>query len=162
MKTIQIEDDLYEYIAAHTQEIGESATSIVWRMLGRTKDSGSTKEQAASYPHELTTLLDEPIFSRSTSAVTRMLRILQEAHAQRGNEFSNILSVQGRDRTYFATSKEKILATGQSTQPREIDGTGYWVLTNSPTYQKQKMVHDALKALNYSDAAVKAAVQAIR
>ncbi len=95
-------------------------------------------------------------------AFVAVLRILQEAHVQRGNKFRNMLSVQGRDRTYFATSKEKILASGQSTQPREIDGTGYWVLTNSPTYQKQKMVHDALKALNYSDAAVKAAVQAIR
>lgn len=163
MKTIEIEDELYEYIAAHTQKIGESATSIVWRMLGHPKNDGAPKAQAASYrAHELAALLEEPMFSRSTPAVTRMLRVLQEAHTQKGSDFRKILKVQGRNRTYFATSKQDILASGQSTQPREIDGTGYWVLTNSPTYQKQQMVRDVLRELNYSDAAVKAAVKAIQ
>ncbi|MDC2887886.1 replication initiation regulator SeqA [Psychrosphaera sp. 1_MG-2023] len=33
MKTIQIEDDLYQYIASQTQDIGESASSILRRLL---------------------------------------------------------------------------------------------------------------------------------
>lgn len=161
MKTIEIEDDLYEYIAKHTREIGESATNILWRMLGRPKD-GSVPGAQASRPHELAALLEDPMFSSSTPAVTRMLRILQEVHAQKGGDFNRVLSIQGRNRTYFATSKQEILDSGQSTQPREIEGTGYWVLTNSPTHQKRQIVRDVLKALNYDNAAIKAAAQAIR
>ncbi len=162
MKTIEIEDDLYDYIAAHTQQIGESATSILWRMLGRSKDAGTRKTRAVIHAHELAALLEERTFSSATPAVTRMLRILQDAHAQKGSDFAKVLSVQGRNRTYFAKSKEEILASGESTQPRQIDGTGYWVLTNSPTYQKQQMVRDALKVLNYSESAINAAVHAIQ
>lgn len=33
MKTIQIEDDLYQYIASQTQDIGESASNILRRLL---------------------------------------------------------------------------------------------------------------------------------
>ena len=33
MKTIQIEDDLYQYIASQTQNIGESASEILRRLL---------------------------------------------------------------------------------------------------------------------------------
>ena len=33
MKTIQIEEDLYQYIASNTQEIGESASAILRRLL---------------------------------------------------------------------------------------------------------------------------------
>ena len=33
MKTIEVDDDLYRYIASHTQHIGESASDILRRML---------------------------------------------------------------------------------------------------------------------------------
>ena len=34
MKRIEVEDDLYAYIASHTQQIGESASDILRRLLG--------------------------------------------------------------------------------------------------------------------------------
>ncbi len=33
MKTIEVDDELYRYIAAHTLRIGESASDILRRML---------------------------------------------------------------------------------------------------------------------------------
>jgi negative modulator of initiation of replication len=33
MKTIEVDDELYRYIASHTQHIGESASDILRRML---------------------------------------------------------------------------------------------------------------------------------
>ena len=33
MKTIEVDEDLYRYIASHTQHIGESASDILRRML---------------------------------------------------------------------------------------------------------------------------------
>jgi len=165
MKTIEVEDDVYRYIAAQTKEIGEPATSILRRLLG--VDAGAQPGQAAktvvaAKPHELALLLSQPMFSSSTTAVARMLRIFKEIHAQKKQDFEKVLQIQGRNRAYFAHSKQEILKSGKSTQPREIEGTGFWVMTNSPTQQKQQMVREVLEMLGYSPAAVKAAVAVIQ
>ena len=117
---------------------------------------------AAAQAHELAFLLAQPMFSSSTPAVARMLRIFQEAHAQKKQDFAKVLQIQGRNRAYFARSEQEILKSGKSTQPREIVGTGFWVMTNSPTQQKQQMVREVLEVLGYSQAAIKAAVAVIQ
>ena len=91
-----------------------------------------------------------------------MLRIFKEVHAQKKQDFVKVLQIQGRNRAYFARSEQEILKSGKSTQPREIEGTGFWVMTNSPTQQKQQMVREVLEVLGYSPAAVKAAVAVIQ
>jgi hypothetical protein len=48
---------------------------------------------------------------------------------------------------YFGKSREEIERSGTSTQPRNIPGSPYWVMTNSPTHQKKQMLRDALKLL---------------
>lgn len=162
MKAIEIEDDVYQYIAAQTKEIGEPATSILRRLLNVPCGIPPGKTTATSSAHELTELLAQSMFKSSTTAVARMLRIFKEAYAQKGHEFDKVLSIQGRNRAYFAKSAKEILKSGKSTQPREIEGTGFWVMTNSPTPQKQQMVHDVLEKLGYSPAAIHAAVTVIQ
>ncbi len=165
MKTIEVEDDVYRYIAAQTKEIGEPATSILRRLLGVPRSADMpvpAKGMTAPQSHELATLLAKPMFSSSTTAVARMLAIFKEVHAQRKHDFDKVLQIQGRNRAYFAKSVQEILKSGRSTQPREIDGTGFWVMTNSPTQQKQQMVREVLELLGYSPAAVKAAVAVIQ
>lgn len=162
MKTVELDDDVYQHIAAHTKEIGESATSILRRLLNIPMGKQGGKATTNGTPHELAVLLADPMFSGSTTAVARMLRIFKETHSQRKQEFERVLAIQGRNRAYFAKSEKEILKSGRSTQPREIDGTGYWVMTNSPTHQKQQMVREVLTALGYSDGAVRAATAAIR
>jgi negative modulator of initiation of replication len=165
MKTIEVEDDVYHYIAAQTKEIGEPATSILRRLLGvasGAQPGQASKTVVAAQPHELALLLSQPMFSSSTTAVARMLRIFKEVHAQKKQDFEKVLQIHGRNRAYFAQSEQEILKSGKSTQPREIEGTGFWVMTNSPTQQKQQMVREVLEVLGYSPAAVKAAVTVIQ
>ena len=161
MRTVELEDDLYYYIATRTNEIGESASSILRRLLNVPQDRKTGKSASSGTAHELTVLLAEPMFSNSTTAVARMLKILKEVHKQRKGDFGEVLSIQGRNRAYFAKSEQEILKSGKSTQPREIEGTGFWVMTNSPTPQKQQMLKEVLKLLGYSEAAIKAAVAVI-
>lgn len=163
MKTIPIDDDVYEYVANHTVEIGESASQILRRLLHVPIVPKRGADPVKSpQGHELAALLSEPMFSRSTTAVSRMLRILQEAHRQRPSEFHKVLNIRGRNRIYFAKSEADILRSGDSTQPHAIDGTGYWVMTNSPTQMKRQMIRDVLKALGYGAAAVEAAASVIQ
>lgn len=162
MKTMQIEDDVYGFIAAHTREIGESASSILRRLLGISGPLEPVVATTVSARHELTALLEDPLFTRSTTAVSRMLRIFQEAYEQHPEEFSRVLKIGGRTRAYFARSEAEILKSSQSTQPQQIDGTGYWVMTNSPTPMKREMVRTVLRELGYSTAAVDAAAKVIQ
>lgn len=166
MRTVELDEDVYQHIARNTAEIGESASSILRRLLGlggKASATAAPSVQAAPQPrHELADLLALPMFSTSTTAVSRMMKILHEVHKQKGpEEFSKVLAIQGRNRSYFAKSKEEILRSGRSTQPREVFKTGFWVMTNSPTQQKREMVRDVLKLLGYSSEAVKAGAAAI-
>jgi len=163
MKTIEVEDEVYRYIAAQTKEIGEPATSILRRLLNVPVGVPVSKPMPTIQAHELALLLAQPIFSSATTAVARMLRIFKEAHAQKKQDFEKVvLNIQGRNRAYFAKSEHEILKSGKSTQPRQIEGTGFWVMTNSPTQQKQQMVREVLEGLDYSQTAVNAAVAVIQ
>jgi negative modulator of initiation of replication len=163
MKIVELEDEIYEFIAKNTVEIGESASSILRRLLN-IPPNGSAQVQGVALvapAHELAELLAQPMFFTATTSVTRMLQILKEVHTQKKQDFEKVLAIQGRNRSYFAKSEQEILNSGSSTQPKEIDGTGYWVMTNSPTSQKQIIVREVLNLLNYSKESIEAAVDAI-
>ncbi len=50
MKTIEVDEELYRYIASHTQHIGESASDILRRMLKFTAGQPVRALPAASAP----------------------------------------------------------------------------------------------------------------
>lgn len=163
MRTIEVEDDVYVYIAQNTQEIGEPASNILRRLLrlpnGAALTSGHDKP---AQDHEFTAVMTSPRFLMQTAAVDKFLYFLGVAFSQKKSDFEKVLEIQGRDRKYFAKSEEEVEKSGNSTQPRNIPGTSYWVMTNSPTAQKRQMLRDALKLLGYSDAAISAATSTIR
>lgn len=163
MKTIEIDDDLYAYIASQTQVIGESAGDILRRLLNFSNPNNEAEMNAVSSPveHELSDVL----CSRSLHfkpTVDKFLTVLGEAAKQKPDSFKNVLSIQGRDRKYFAKSSEEIEASGTSTQPKRIPGTDYWVMTNSPTHQKAAMLQQALELTGFSKKAATDAANAIK
>ena len=160
MKTIEVDEEVYRFIAQNTTEIGEPATKILKRLLGLDRPQEVVPIVAAG-EHELAEALRDPRFRVQGTAVQKMLHILSFAHSQKPSEFEKVLAVQGRGRKYFAVTKAEIEASGHSTQPRNIPGTKYWIMTNSPTKQKKEMLSDALVSLGYSDRSVKAAVDTI-
>jgi negative modulator of initiation of replication len=164
MKTINVDEEVYLHIAQNTREIGESASDILRRLLGLEGVNGASpaspvKGQDA---HELSAALRDPKFLMQTAAVDKLLYFLTIAYSQKKSEFERVLEIQGRGRRYFARTREEIEKSGNSTQPRNVPGTPYWVMTNSPTPQKQQMLRDALRLLGYSQAAVEAAVGTIK
>lgn len=161
MKTIEIDEDIYAYIASNTQEIGETASDILRRLLGFVSGGFSEAKQVKA-SHELQEILENPKLRFQISAVDKFLFILSEASKQRPRDFEKVLTIQGRNRLYFAKSRNEIESSGNSTQPKQIPGTEYWVMTNSPTPQKVQMLRDALIAIGYSDEAARSAAKLIR
>jgi negative modulator of initiation of replication len=152
MRTIEIDEDIYVYLLSKTIQIGESASSILRREL---KLNGQARAKKAAIPtasHELGLFLRTPTM-RFGNATDKFLAVLAEVHQHNPKDFERVLSIQGRGRVYFARSKEEIIRSGRSTQPRQIPGTPFWVMTNSPTPQKRAMLRKALELLGYSQPA---------
>lgn len=76
-----------------------------------------------------------------------LLSVLYQCHT---NQFDNVLRIRGRNRLYFATCEKELKASGNSTNPKEVPGSGYWVITNSNTSKKKTMLKHAALELGYT------------
>lgn len=161
MKTIEIDDELYHYIASQTQQIGESASDILRRLL-LPEDS-----TVIPMPSEAVTLVpataaavvqDQKVFDilskqdlqAELSVVGRFLIILSAlARAHKGH-FAKVLDIKGRNRVYFGRKEADLLEAGSSTNPKPIPNSEFWVITNSNTTRKKMMLTEAALKLGYS------------
>lgn len=196
MKSIEIDDDLYTYIASQTKHIGESASEILRRLLledvpieqsvitspvksvkettqEKTKAKPVTKKVAAKAPKKVespavtqsvVTAVSQPgdILDKITDdallgfdkVVERFMFILGVLHEIHGKSFSKVETIKGKNRVYFAQSKEQLLETGSSTNPKLIPNSEFWVVTNNNTAKKVNMLKQVLSVLDYSDEVV--------
>ena len=160
MKQIDIDEDIYAYLAAKTIRIGESASDILRRLLDLPKNIVETSP-AVPQDHEFSKLLsDARIVLRP--ATSKYLSILAEAYKQKSNDFAKLLDVRGRERIYFAKSEQEILASGSSTHPKQIPGTPYWAMTNASNDKKAAILEQALASIGFSPQACEAVGKALR
>lgn len=169
MKTIEIDEDLYRYIAMQTQDIGESASDILRRLLLGDTEPGGTEKKVATKPvaapsvtavstvtaaaqQDLFDSLERAGVARQKRTVERFLSILGSMAKFNPDRFSKVLELRGRNRVYFATSKEQLLASGSSTNPKQLPESHYWVVTNNNTRKKVTMLQEVTRVLGYSDA----------
>lgn len=182
MKYIEIDEELYRYIASKTEKIGESASDILRRLLALPATNVAATDSDESQPAEVT--FSEPSLESSyqpnslpetpapaatddidvkdfelsqaqldaqKGAVGRFLYALSSLHQQAPAKFEAVLQVQGRDRLYFARSKDELLRASKSANPKEIGASGFWVTTNNNTAKKQAILSEAIQALGGSE-----------
>ncbi|MGM3183776.1 replication initiation negative regulator SeqA [Dickeya oryzae] len=166
MKTIEVDDELYRYIASHTQHIGESASDILRRMLKfsnaqpasvavvPTAESTIAQPAVAQPPRDRVRTVRELLLSdeyaEQSRAVNRFLMVLSTLHSLSPQEFAAATeSLHGRTRVYFAADEQTLLLHGAQTKPRLIEGTPYWVITNTNTGRKRSMVEDIMLAMQF-------------
>ena len=160
MTTIEIDQDIHDYLLQQVRNFGETASDVLRRELGLNGTSRPTTK-ATVQSHELAEILESSKIKHARGVVGKFLEILSAVYTKNKEEFDLVLAIQGRDRIYFAKSKKEIEDSGNSTQPRQIPGTPYWVMTNSPTTQKKEMLREVLEGLGYCPEAVRATVRTI-
>ena len=220
MKSIEIDDDLYAFIASQTKHIGESASEILRRLLlpedGEIKGASNaslpdesvqsakapvaTKPVAKAAPKatvakapvtkspaaksttaakapvkkdvvaptvteienhnkdDIVGMVSQDALSTFTKRVDQFLFILSAAHKLNSDTFENVKSIIGKNRTYFATSKEALLENGSSTNPKAIPDSPFWVVTNNNTAKKVNMLEQVLRTLGYQPDVVETVV----
>ncbi|ASJ96840.1 replication initiation negative regulator SeqA [Shewanella marisflavi] len=160
MKYIEIDEELYRHIASKTERIGESASEILRRLLGldvetvameapsQISQPGLDKEVATQSQQvaalDADSLLDKAALAQQKGAVGRFLFTLEAIYKATPNQFDQVLQIQGRDRLYFATSKESLLKASKSANPKEIGNSGFWVTTNNNTAKKRTILSEVL------------------
>lgn len=163
MKTIELDEELYRYIASHTQHIGESASDILRRMLkftagkpvvSSTASHDGVKVAVAPAPRDRVRAVRELLLSdeyaEQSRAVNRFMLVLSTLYTLDAQAFSEATeSLHGRTRVYFAGDQQTLLQNGTHTKPKHVPGTPYWVITNTNTERKRSMVQHIMLAMQF-------------
>ncbi|HBH7040775.1 TPA: replication initiation negative regulator SeqA [Citrobacter freundii] len=168
MKTIEVDDGLYSYIASHTKHIGESASDILRRMLKFSAASQPVtpivKEVRAVQPvveakpvnpvkdkvRAMRELLLSDEYAEQKKAVNRFMLVLSTLYSLDQNAFAEATeSLHGRTRVYFAADEQTLLKNGNQTKPKHVPGTPYWVITNTNTGRKCSMVEHIMQSMQF-------------
>ncbi|GAB3293757.1 replication initiation negative regulator SeqA [Pseudidiomarina andamanensis] len=165
-KRIEIDDELYRYIASHTQHIGESASAILRRLLGlgvaeqatgqpviampETTDAATSASTEGLGRRTIFDVMTRADLAGQRSIVARFLYILSMLYKCHNKKFDAVLQISGRDRQYFAKTEAELEASGTSTNPKQIPDAPYFVVTNNNTTRKKSMLTQVAIELGYS------------
>ncbi len=157
MRNLAVDDDIYDFVCQNTKEIGESASSILRRLLklpatealdtraseitaGQTNASGARITDLQSHLNKLTTI----------QVVDRFLTILGWIRTQDSEKFEGVKNIRGPQRIYFSRNKVDIEKSGCGTAPKQIPGSDWFVLTNSDTQTKKQLLMDVLELFSFT------------
>jgi len=170
MKTIEVDEDLYLYIASQTQHIGESASDILRRLLNVEQQAASSspakapmaelkpgivvskeagKEQIVDDVKAMRSLLISDELASKEKAIDRFMLVLSTLYGLNNSSFAKATQVKGRTRVYFADNQDTLLASGKTTKPRQIPNTPFWVITNNNTNRKRQMVEQLMARMGF-------------
>ncbi|RWR01114.1 hypothetical protein ED28_15160 [[Pantoea] beijingensis] len=169
MKTIEVDEELYRYIASHTQHIGESASDILRRMLKfsagqhvaeATTGSGvsvaketppaKTESRPQDRVRAVRELLLSDEYAEQKRAVNRFMLVLSTLYCLDPKAFGEATeSLHGRTRVYFAGNQQTLIQNGTHTKPKHVPGTPYWVITNTNTGRKRSMVEHLMLSMQF-------------
>ncbi|MFY2507956.1 replication initiation negative regulator SeqA [Vibrio pectenicida] len=168
MKTIEVDEDLYRYIAGQTQHIGESASDILRRLLdvdaknqqptpmkaavqakGIVVSRDAVKEEKIDSVRAMRSLLISDEFAGLKKAIDRFMLVLSTLNRIDPQRFSEATLVKGRKRVYFANNEQTLLESGNTTKPKAIPGSPFWVITNSNTSRKRQMVDQLMARMQF-------------
>lgn len=168
MKTIEVDEELYRYIASHTQSIGESASDILRRLLKVSAEHKATTTPVVApvvtiapatavvtarpvdRVRTMRELLLSDEYAEQNKAVNRFMLVLSTLYSIDNQGFAAATeSLHGRTRVYFAGDQQTLLQNGTHTKPKHVAGTPYWVITNTNTGRKRSMIEHIMQAMQF-------------
>lgn len=158
MKTIEIDEELYHFIAGQTKHIGEDASSILRRLLKFNKSeptNATTAKQTENSYSIIVYLIKSEKFIKEKSTINRFLAVLGTLYNYNSALFSiAATSLHGRKRKYLAKDKKSLETSGKNTKPREIIGTPYWVISNTNTARKILIIESIMSDMGISESMI--------
>ena len=164
MKTIEIDEELYQFIAGQTKHIGEDASSILRRLLNFNQPEMTKADPILAkenhYPI-FKDLLTSDTFTNEKSIISRFLLLLGALYNYNPALFSiAATSLHGSKRQYLAKDKQSLETSGKNTKPREIIGTPYWVISNTNTARKLYIIESIMSDMGISESMINQVIHA--
>ena len=162
MKTIELDDDLYFYIASQTRHIGESASDILRRLLEHpthiavppAEPVAIAQPRVVADPIGLQALLDSGELQKEEKSINRFMQVLSTLYRDDPVGFTQATEIKGRKRVYFSQDPEALRASGSTTKPKPVPDTPFWVISNTNTSRKQNMVAQMMVSMGYDEALI--------
>ncbi|MGL5813607.1 replication initiation negative regulator SeqA [Aeromonas sp.] len=160
MKTIELDDDLYFFIASQTRHIGESASDILRRLLeqpgqrtpvAKAVAPVQAQPQPVADAQGLQALLDAGTLQQEEKSINRFMLVLSTLYRDNPEGFTQATEIKGRKRVYFSRDPEALRASGSTTKPKQVPDTPFWVITNTNTSRKQNMVAQLMNSMGYDE-----------
>lgn len=160
MKTIELDDDLYFFIASQTRHIGESASDILRRLLEQPASARApatvepavqAQPMAPADAMGLQALLDSGALQQEEKSINRFMLVLSTLYRDNPESFTQATEIKGRKRVYFSQDPEALRASGSTTKPKQVPDTPFWVITNTNTSRKQNMVAQLMASMGYDE-----------
>ncbi|MGY3903261.1 replication initiation negative regulator SeqA [Aeromonas lusitana] len=160
MKTIELDDDLYLFIASQTRHIGESASDILRRLLEQPTSANQPRAveptvqaqpTAVADAMGLQSLLDSGALQQEEKSINRFMLVLSTLYRDNPEGFTQATEIKGRKRVYFSRDPEALRASGSTTKPKPVPDTPFWVITNTNTSRKQNMVAQLMSSMGYDE-----------
>jgi negative modulator of initiation of replication len=174
MKNVELADDVYEYLRRQQSTFSESVSEVLRRLFKLNPEvPHDPRAQKPSLPPDawkrwnLQETKDEiqederkkaaweflhgPQFRSERTAVGKFLSLLAFLHRENKEKFVGILGINGRTRKYFAKTESELEQSGNSVHPKNIPGSGYWVVTNNSTQSKCELLLQVCRLLGYDD-----------
>ena len=154
MKTIQIDDDIYQHLKT-AGELGENASSILRRLLnlphqrGVVRASEGPRNGQSQRQNAIDECLNDHRFRVERDAVGKFLYLLGWLRQRHPAEFSRVLEIRGRSRKYFGRSENELVESGESVNPQKIPNSDFWVVTNNDTPKKGRILSDVMRLFGY-------------
>ena len=155
MKTIEIQDDVYQALEKQVRGFNDTPSSVIRRLLAQAAASSRGPETKpedkpnGTLANPFSTLLASPKYSMA-NAGERYFQLLSFLHQLHGEEqFSQLTTVRFGGRTYFAHTAEAIEESGSSTNPKPIPGTKLYALSTLSNSAKRKLITAILRLFKY-------------
>jgi len=157
MKTIQIDDAVYDALAQRVKGFNETPSDVIARLLKESPNSNGTSQIGAptapkqTSNSDIQTILASPDFQRS-DAIERYMSILSFLYRRHPEKFDKLefYRRKGGRRVNFSKDINKIEESGNSTLPKRIPGSPFFVLTNLDNNSKRSILSDILPTFGYS------------
>ncbi len=93
-------------------------------------------------------LLDE--YAKQSKSIEHFMLVLSTLYTLDAAGFAAATdALHGRTRIYFASEQHTLLANGRHTNPKQVPGTPYWVITNTNTGLKRSIIEHIMHAMQF-------------
>lgn len=163
MKTIEVEDNIFEALEARAIGFGASPSTVIEGLLNIARIEITKKNDPSEQEnehHPLLQLIAAPEY-RTSNGKEKYFAVLRYLYKNHKSNLDRLLSYRRGTRINFAVDPRAIEESGKDTKPQRLEGTPLYVMTNLNHPDKRAILQDILPLYPFPMSVIRAVIQSI-